>query len=678
MMDGGALQRDLDARLRAEGIFNKVKDVIRSHCAESSKEFDGFEVNETAAMTSILTYIRDQASRGLNPTSLKAPMRRDLVVYIDGGKAFVDNLLDQDPQEVKVGFDTSPTFNGGGDREGTFELTMQLGGHRVRTQRVRATVEPDFGGECYRFPLQSGAESMPSIDSLLDLRLPLHIRLVKREKHGGNPTLIACQEFEWRKVLVHGKLQVSIPLKGVGNLKGPAGLLEIRLEIRPLRLPAIKESVEEKGEEGKMGIMLPVFVPETSVEKQIEHEQRVEAGVLRRFFAYAKAWWREYSQVRPSHRHRLVRLFARSSDGSQGFVTTFLNPIQAPRMLDSSLHAARFVTLIPKIPEISLVGAGIDAGAWRGSQTHMALRGGTQSDKALLLTSLLLGFGLDAYVCIGIRNRDDRGKNKTEKDIQPPEAMVVITRVTRATVCIWEPVTGRRGQLDAKSGWTPITQASSNWSCPLESVHCVFNHQQLYANLQPIDKCDACNWDLGDQTKWKAFSQEAIQVLPRFPGVVLLPYSGDRLEQEAKLEMNLKELVAQHRKDELKVDTIWSDSLAYMLTPALAAYEAERCTKTTYGNPEFQQAIKRNIPVGHVFKAVPFCFNHRNPRRMFTAFLGLQGKSVSKGTGFPSAVDILKSKGDSIRFALRVRVFKYPEDICAVWAILAVKYRDVD
>eukprot|EP00954_Amorphochlora_amoebiformis_P015128 1185226-Amorphochlora_amoeboformis.AAC.3 len=70
-MDGGALQRDLDARLRAEGIFNK--DVIRSHCAESSKvhEFDGFEVNETAAMTSILTYIRDQASRGLNPTSLK-------------------------------------------------------------------------------------------------------------------------------------------------------------------------------------------------------------------------------------------------------------------------------------------------------------------------------------------------------------------------------------------------------------------------------------------------------------------------------------------------------------------------------------------------------------------------------------------------------------------------------
>ena len=39
--------------------------------------------------------------------------------------------------------------------------------------------------------------------------------------------------------------------------------------------------------------------------------------------------------------------------------------------------------------------------------------------------------------------------------------------------------------------------------------------------------------------------------------------------------------------------------------------------------------------------------------------------------------DIIGCRGDSVRLAIRVRVWVYPEDLCAVWCMLAVTYRSV-
>ena len=33
--------------------------------------------------------------------------------------------------------------------------------------------------------------------------------------------------------------------------------------------------------------------------------------------------------------------------------------------------------------------------------------------------------------------------------------------------------------------------------------------------------------------------------------------------------------------------------------------------------------------------------------------------------------------GDHVRLAMRVKVFTYPEDVCAVWVMFAVKYRSI-
>ena len=40
-------------------------------------------------------------------------------------------------------------------------------------------------------------------------------------------------------------------------------------------------------------------------------------------------------------------------------------------------------------------------------------------------------------------------------------------------------------------------------------------------------------------------------------------------------------------------------------------------------------------------------------------------------------VDIIGCRGDHVRHALRVKFYPYPEDVCAVWVMFAVKYRSV-
>ena len=660
-MQASSFASDIDAKLRSSGVYESVRDVIRRYASEQ-KAGDGRALREADVMASVVGFLRQRSH-----AAPSARNERELVVRVDGGKAFVDNFVDG----VRRG--------GGPDAapRGTLELTMQLGGQRVRSQRVEATVDPDFAGRGgaaaeYRFSLQNPGDSMPSIASLVDVNRPLSIRLVKwrgDNKPGKSAELIACQDFEWRKVLVHGRLQASLPLRGVGALAGPCGLLNIRLDVSPLRLPAGGPGGDSKGGQAAR----PVFVQETSVSKQIDHEELVTAGVFRRFHGYIKEWWKEFADIRASHRHRFVRLFRRRADGAQAFACTFLAPARAGRTLDSPLQAARFVALLPDVEEVG--GVGSEDSVWNGPLSTLSVGGGKEADKAILLASLLLGFGLDAYVCVGARAGGGGGSPMR------PEVVFVATRTGKRSVCLWNPVTGERGQVDGKGGWVPLsgTPAAPLW---VASIHCAFNGKSFLANVQPSDRVAACSWDLSDRSKWKAVSEQAIEVLPKPPPVPLFPYAGDRMAQEREIESGLRGLIARYRREEHKRGTAWSDEFSYLLAPALAAYEADRCTGRSFGNAEFQQSIRRHIPVGYVFKAVPLQFNHRDPAAMMAALLGMGKPSQTETRNGgdrtkKSVVDLLGTTGDSIRFAVRARVFPYPEDVCATWVMIAVKYMDV-
>ncbi len=100
---------------------------------------------------------------------------------------------------------------------------------------------------------------------------------------------------------------------------------------------------------------------------------------------------------------------------------------------------------------------------------------------ALLLCSLLLGFGLDAWVCCG-QLRDGTSH------------MWVLTRSAEGSCSFWEASNGiRYGALDVDA-------------CPYAAVSCVFNHRMLYANAQGDDSVAGCSIDFEDVAIWSGLN----------------------------------------------------------------------------------------------------------------------------------------------------------------------------
>lgn len=144
------------------------------------------------------------------------------------------------------------------------------------------------------------------------------------------------------------------------------------------------------------------LVTEEQVLKQQELEKKYEQNAVKEFLEYANAWWAEFKEIRPTHKARLVKIFAETDDREASVykpTCSLIQPMYADRILDSPLHAARFVSLIP-FQRLEAPGAE-KVEVWHSMQAFLARGCGDSEDHAVLLCNLLLGFGLDVNVAVG-------------------------------------------------------------------------------------------------------------------------------------------------------------------------------------------------------------------------------------------------------------------------------------
>mmetsp|Transcript_4441 Transcript_4441/g.7571 ORF Transcript_4441/g.7571 Transcript_4441/m.7571 type:complete len:168 (-) Transcript_4441:47-550(-) len=139
-------------------------------------------------------------------------------------------------------------------------------------------------------------------------------------------------------------------------------------------------------------------------------------------------------------------------------------------------------------------------------------------------------------------------------------------------------------------------------------------------------------------------------------------------EEEKTLERILRDKVAGIRtNDGGNLKTTWDNQLSYLLQTALSNYEFERVSGQTFANEEFQASIKNYLPENHTFKAFPIQFTHYDTERMiYNIYNNKVGKEI-----------LLLRGSDQVKHALRVKVIVYPENVSAVWVILAVRFRSV-
>lgn len=661
----------IDSHLRSQNIYGQIRDFVRQAAKGADPTSDD---NNGSNQTVVLDALREKGvieeviksikrPRNLaTPSSLIAstsdgvadqgqladltpipsPFRRFLHLRINGGRAFVDHLATSANDEM-VG------------KKAHFVLFVHFRNQRFRSRAVEVSVEPQFD-ESLLLDLQPPeSTSLIDLSDVLKIDGKIHLvlariitvsALVGEEKavvEDKEVELVASYDIEWKNVLSSGGMSIPAELLGAGSqakIKVPVGVLDMRLDIVPLPETSVKAADIARGLRAK------------SMRKQ---------ELQRQFFQYSRVWWKEYIDISPTFKNRLVKIFAEDEWGGHKPVCYFVQPLRAGRVLDSPRHAARFVSLIP-YTKIEAVGAGAGrAEIWHTFHTFLSMRKGDCEDHAVLLCSLLLGFGLDSYVCIGtvIDN------NENERD-----HLWVMTRSagrgkSSKRIVFWESLTGQRYPHRIQGGSGKDDKLSGNSKMPkYGSIGCCFNHKNFYANKQASDAVSHCNFKFEDNNLWKSMDTEILMGIEHQEQVPLCPSTVNHLATEEALERALRPMISDYRRSSLRLGTPWDNELSYLLTPALAAYEMERLAGTPFGNEEFQQSIKRNVPEGHTFRGYPIVVNQRSPTRIMESFRRAQ-----------IASEILSTRGDQVHFALRVKIFTYPEDVSAVWVMLAVKFK---
>lgn len=233
-------------------------------------------------------------------------------------------------------------------------------------------------------------------------------------------------------------------------------------------------------------------------------------------------WWTQFSTRYPhvaNHRglymqsgSGLLRLLATDEVGECRPITSFVPPLRsAVSILSSPQHCARFVSLIPYVPSCNILGpvpavmgsaAVSNQQLWCSCMAFLVRGGGDVNEHAQLLCSLLLGWGMDAYVAVGTVRvvREGDGTHW----IQPYAWVVTVETVStkksaashgkqrRSTqasdagdvleyrVQCWDPLTALVAEY-------PPTATSTATKKGWEYHECLalYRHDALYLNLLP-------------------------------------------------------------------------------------------------------------------------------------------------------------------------------------------------
>jgi len=331
-------------------------------------------------------------------------------------------------------------------------------------------------------------------------------------------------------------------------------------------------------------------------------------------------------------------------------ITSLVQPLRVGRLLSSPLEAARFVSLIPlydgashKSTESNLTGG--ENSVTMSQLAFLCTRQGDVHNHCIVLCSLFLGFGLDAYCVTGTKH--EAPNNST---------MWVLTR-SSSGILFWDPATGSSTQY--RSGAKSPTIAKV-WS--------VFNHQGFYANTLDDDSVELCQFDFINDAIWKPMNPVKLRLVAHHVSVPLLPPTLNASDIEDRLEDGLIGLISEHRA-RLGLPVSWDHEGSYTLTQSLVAYETARLHNDNVpvvAQDLFQSAIRQRIPDGHTFKGYPVASTH-------TSFSRVMNQFVSSPTGR----DIIETVGDDVHFMLRCKAYVFPEDVVSIWAMVAVRYRTV-
>nr|KAF6455120.1 coiled-coil and C2 domain containing 2B [Rousettus aegyptiacus] len=177
-----------------------------------------------------------------------------------------------------------------------------------------------------------------------------------------------------------------------------------------------------------------------------------------------------------------------NDEGIRILVTRYIKALNPPhQLLDIFLHdsnatldlIAHFVSLIPIMPDI--LDENDDFDIWMTSERCIGLAIGSKEEHAILLCNFFLYFGKKALVLLGT-------------SVLEGHVAYVLTQETDEYL-LWNPLTGQ-----SYKQFDPF--------CPLQSVDCLFDNENVWFNIQQNNTPMAVHFDYTKESFWK-------QLLPK-------------------------------------------------------------------------------------------------------------------------------------------------------------------
>lgn len=278
------------------------------------------------------------------------------------------------------------------------------------------------------------------------LKAPITFLIYEKNDTDGKKQLLSIKDIEWRFILAHKSLTLNMELPDIRERSLSIGILNFDVVL-------LSDSRST------------VLVDEDKLENQLAIEKEVVALRTKRFFEFSRNWWAEYKSLDPTFATRAVKIYASDLYGTLKPVNYFVDKLRC-RAISTAEEAARFVALIPFEAESPIDGEKSD---WRDSRAFLSEGRGNAIDHSLLLCSLLLGFCLDAYVCLGSCSD---GAHAWVMTIEERKVGNKLMRDIR----FWESLTGKiYNRNDPRVNFL------------YRKIGCAFNDQIYLANLQKED-----------------------------------------------------------------------------------------------------------------------------------------------------------------------------------------------
>nr|KAF6455119.1 coiled-coil and C2 domain containing 2B [Rousettus aegyptiacus] len=323
-----------------------------------------------------------------------------------------------------------------------------------------------------------------------------------------------------------------------------------------------------------------------------------------------------------------------NDEGIRILVTRYIKALNPPhQLLDIFLHdsnatldlIAHFVSLIPIMPDI--LDENDDFDIWMTSERCIGLAIGSKEEHAILLCNFFLYFGKKALVLLGT-------------SVLEGHVAYVLTQETDEYL-LWNPLTGQ-----SYKQFDPF--------CPLQSVDCLFDNENVWFNIQQNNTPMAVHFDYTKESFWK-------QLLPKNfqgrhaqsiqPKEIIYSDTNKSMVEDLKnrIERTLKCKIMEWRP---KQPTRWNRQYTFILRQILPKLELGT---GSFVSPEEENEFERLLQFYWV-AGFPIQMPYTDIQSVIDAIYQ---------TGIHS------SECPQTEFALAVYIHPYPNNILSVWVYLA-------